>query len=225
MINGLDESFLEQWIVNSLQDNTHILAAGYQGTTLIYQDDVQNLVIKVPHGRGITRYIHKLMLRHEHNVYQKLKGVDCIPECYGMVNNTYLVLEYISGQPIRQKRPEQAEFFFNKLLATIKQMHDSDVAHMDLKKKDNLLVTDDNQPCLIDFGAAVISKPGFHPFNSFHFSIGIRFDYNAWIKHKYHDNMQNISKDDARLYHRTFIENISSAIKSIYQNLKNRIHG
>ena len=221
MINDLDEAFLLQWIEDSLRDNCHILASGYQGKTLIYKDSSQSLVIKVPHGRGVIRYIHRLMLQHEYHVYQKLVGLDGIPECYGMVNDSYLVLEYISGQPIRSKRPEHHAEYFSQLLSIINAMHEKNVAHMDLKKKDNLLVTEKDQPCVIDFGAAVIRKKGFHPFNHFRHSLGIRFDYNAWIKHKYHDNMHKLSKEDIQYYQRTAIEKFSSRIKSIYRKVKN----
>ena len=160
------------------------------------------------------------MLRREYQVYQKLTGLKGIPRCYGMVNDTYLVIEYINGHPIRAKRPVQHTEYFSNLLSIIEQMHEKQVAHMDLKKKDNLLVTDDDQPCLIDFGAAVIRKNGFHPFNHFRYSLAMRFDFNAWIKHKYHDNMKNLSKEDSGLYQRTSIEKISSIIKTTYRRIK-----
>jgi serine/threonine protein kinase len=98
-------------------------------------------------------------------------------------------------------------------------MHQLQVAHMDLKKKDNLLVTADDKPCLIDFGAAVIKKPGFHPLNAFWFNLAKRFDFNAWVKQKYHNNMHNLSGEDRKYYQRTFIEKISSSVKKLYKKL------
>lgn len=217
MIKGLKESSLKQWIEDSLKNNTNTLAAGYQGQTLFYEDNEHRLVIKAPHGQGIVKYIHTLMLRHENRVYEKLAGFEGCPKCYGLVDNKYLVLEYIDGHPIRKQQPGNHADYFKNLFSLIKAMHQLQVAHMDLKRKDNLLVTKDGDPCLIDFGTAVIKKTGFRPLNAFLYSLAKRFDYNAWVKHKYHNNMHNLSGDDSVYYQRTFIEKISGAVKKSYK--------
>ncbi len=221
MQHGPETSALKAWIETSLRDNSHTLAAGYQGKTLEYRDADYHLVIKVPHGRGLVKYLHTLMLRHEHRVYQQLGDFEASPTCYGMVDNTYLVLEFINAKPIRERRPQNPQDFFETLIKQIRQMHNCHVAHMDLKKKDNLLVTDSDMPCIIDFGAAAIYKKGFHPFNHFWYQLGVRFDFNAWIKHKYHDNTHNISEHDQQFYQRTAIERVASRIKSAYLSLIN----
>lgn len=222
MIKGINESSLRHWIENSLKDNTHTLAAGYQGKTLLFEDDGRRFVIKTPHGSGLVKYIHTLMLRHENRVYKQLAAFKGCPECFGLVDNKYLVLAFVDGHPIRQKQPDDPCRYFKMLFEFIEHMHQSQVAHMDLKKKDNLLVTSDDLPCLIDFGTAVIKKPGFHPLNTFLFKLAIRFDYNAWIKHKYHNNMHNLSSEDGTYYQRTFIEKAASSIKKSYKKLTKR---
>ena len=82
-----DQPGLRQWIEQSLAEDSHILAAGYQGKTLLYQPPGRKLVIKVPHGRGLARWLHTRMLRHEYAVYRRLEGLDGIPACVGMVDN------------------------------------------------------------------------------------------------------------------------------------------
>lgn len=219
MIKGINESILKQWIEDSLQNNTHTLAAGYQGKTLLFEDDSNRLVIKTPHGKGLVKYIHTVMLRHENQVYKKLAGFEGCPECYGLIDNKYLALAFVDGHPIRQKQPDDSANYFKKLFKLIDTMHQLQIAHADLKKKDNLLVTSDDEPCLIDFGTAIIRKPGFHPLNALLFRLCKRFDYNAWVKHKYHNNMHNLSEEDSAYYQRTFIEKISSAIKKSYKRI------
>ena len=217
---GPEPAALKAWIETSLRDNSHTLAAGYQGKTLEYRDADYHLVIKVPHGRGLVKYLHTLMLRHEHRVYQQLGEFDPSPKCYGMVDNNYLVLEFVNAKSIRERRPKNPQLFFEQLIRQIRQMHGRHVAHMDLKKKDNLLVTDNDMPCIIDFGAAVIYKPGLlHILNHAWYRLAVRFDYNAWIKHKYHDNTHNISTEDQQFYQRTWIEHAASNIKSAYRSL------
>lgn len=216
MIDGVDESELKQWIENSLAENTHVLAAGYQGKTLLYQRDDLKFVIKTPHGAGISRLIHTRMLRHEHQVYRRLVGYPFAPACYGMVDNRYLVLEYIEGATIRDRRPVDENAYSDKLFTAIQLLHEHDVAHMDLKKKDNLLVTNDDDPCLLDFGAAVIRKQGLNPLNRFHYRLARQFDYNAWIKHKYHDRMHAVSDADRVYYKVTRIEALASRLKQAF---------
>lgn len=214
-----DEAALKQWIEASLASRTHVLAAGYQGETLLYEDQHNRFVIKVPHGRGLVRAFHRRMLRHEYEVYCKLGDFAGAPACHGLVDNQYLVLAFVDGRTIRQKRPLDEIEFHQKLFDHIRTMHAKGVAHMDLKRKDNLLVTADEMPCILDFGAAVIRKPGFHPINHYHFRIARQFDYNAWIKHKYHDRMNAVSMLDRRYYKPTWIEIAASAVKSLYQKL------
>ncbi|MBI3187367.1 MAG: hypothetical protein HYZ31_05765, partial [Gammaproteobacteria bacterium] len=196
---------------------THSLAAGYQGQTLIYRDNDKELVVKVPHGRGLVRWFHIRMLQHELAVYKKLENFAAVPKCYGLLNQQYLVLQYIHGLPIRQTRPRDEQRYFARMFEIIGAMHKRGVAHMDLKKKDNLLVVDGNEPCVIDFGTAVIYQPGFHPLNHWRYKLAIRFDYNAWVKHKYHDRMDDVSDADKPFHNQTFVEIVARTIKRFYK--------
>jgi predicted Ser/Thr protein kinase len=219
-MQDLDETALKQWIEDSLATNSNVLAAGYQGQILHYQDATQNLLIKVPHGHGLARKLHLHMLRHEYEVYEQLGEFEGAPTCYGLVDDQYLVLEYIAGRTIRKKRPLDEDEYHQRLFEYIRIMHSRGVAHMDLKRKDNLLVKTDESPCILDFGTAVIKEQGFHPVNEYHYRIAKQFDYNAWIKHKYHDrNVDEISMFDRKYYRVTWIEAVASAIKSVYTKL------
>lgn len=218
MIDGVDTIVLRQWIETSLADNSHVLAAGYQGKTLLYEHDGRKFVIKTPHGIGVSRLVHTHMLRHEYQVYRRLADYPYAPICYGMVDNRYLVLEYIDGTTIRDHRPSDEAAYIDILFDAIRQLHERDVAHMDLKRKDNLLVTIDDKPCLLDFGTAVIRKPGLHPLNRFRYRLARQFDYNAWVKHKYHDRMHAISDEDRPYYRVTRIEALASRLKQKFMH-------
>mgnify|MGYP001828237645 CR=1 FL=1 len=119
-LTDISEAGLKQWIEDSLADNSNILAAGYQGQTLEYKANNHHLVIKVPHGRGLLKKFHIAMLRHENRVYQHLSGFTAIPACYGLVDNQYLVLEFIQGLPFRSQRPLDEGAFFKAFLQTDK---------------------------------------------------------------------------------------------------------
>lgn len=220
-MNGtVDIQQLLPWVEQSLADNTHQLAQGYQGQALLYRQDGLQIVIKTPHGRGLIKYFHTRMLRHEHEVYLLLQDVAAVPKCYGLIDNTYLAIEYIDAKTIRQERPVNDSPFYQRLLSAIKQLHARNVAHMDLKKKENLLVDNQEQPVVIDFGAAVMYKPGFHPFNHYFYRLAKQFDFNAWIKHKYMGRLHEISDNDLQYFDRTLTERIASNIKRHYQRMK-----
>ena len=48
------------------------------------------------------------------------------------------------------------ESFFQAFLDLILKVHSEDIAHGDLKRKDNILVNKNNEPFLIDFGTAIL---------------------------------------------------------------------
>jgi serine/threonine protein kinase len=109
------------------------------------------------------------------------------------------------------------------MLDYIEQMHARGVAHFDLKKKTNLLVTAGDEPCLIDLGVAVIYKAGFHPLNHYLFQLASIFDFNAWVRHKYNNQLQQISDEDRPYYQRTWIESVSYKSKRFYKDKIKRI--
>jgi serine/threonine protein kinase len=220
------EQRLRAWILSSLASGQNILSGGYQGTVLYYRDAAQPLVIKVPPRPWWRRVILLPLLRHEYRVYRKLEGFAGVPRCYGLLDNRFLVLEYIAGGSLREGRILDRAGFFDGMRKLLDGLHARGVAHVDLKKKDNILITGNDQPYLVDFGVACIRKPGFAPFNHWLFGIAVRFDFNAWIKHKYHGNYGAISAEDQCYLHTTFIERISRLVKQPYRAIKRKIrHG
>lgn len=219
-LDGLSEDTLARWIEDSLATGQHHLAHGYQGQTLLYRDNDRRLVIKAPAGRGIRKWIATLMLRHEARVYAQLTDFPAAPRCYGLLRNLYLVLEYIEGAPARYTEIIDRDAFFAELLEHIQALHARGIAHSDLQKKDNLLLVADRHPCLLDFGAAVIRKSGFAPFNHFHYRFAARLDFNQWAKLKYRGRLEQMSEADRMYYRRTRIEKLARRLKRIWRQLR-----
>lgn len=207
------EDALLRWVEDSLAAGSHRLAQGYQGQTLLYQDPNHRLVIKAPSGRGPMRWLSQFMLRREARVYALLKNFPAVPRCYGLLRNRYLVLDYIEGVSMRHAEIDDRESFFAELLKAIQAMHARGIAHSDLQKKENLLVIGRRHPCLLDFGAAVVWKPGFAPFNHMHYRFAQRLDFNQWAKLKYRGRFEEMSAADRPYYRRSAIERIARALK------------
>jgi serine/threonine protein kinase len=207
------EQHLYDWIRASLENGRNILSGGYQARTLLYDDGAVRLVIKATPSAGLRRFLLLAMLRHEYRVYQQLAGVEGIPRCYGLVRNRFLVLEYIDGISLRTATLQNPQSFYAGLLALIQRMHALGVAHLDLKKKDNILVGRNEQPVLIDFGIACLRKSGWHLLNRFIFAFGRRADLHAWVKHKYQRRYAEISAADLEFFQRNWLEKTVWALR------------
>lgn len=212
-----------KWITAATSNQTHHLSQGYQGHTYLYEKSGQRWVVKAPLGWGPARWIRRRMLHHEYRVYAALGHADGVPKCYGFIDGSYLILEYIDGQQIREATITDPAVFYDALFSCLQGLHAKGVAHGDLKKKDNILVVDGRHPFLIDFGVAIIRKAGWAPVNYYLFRLFQRFDYNAWVKHKYKRRMDQVSEEDLRYYHRTGIEYLARWIKRRYRNMQRRV--
>ena len=193
---------------------------GYQGNIHTGQVGEHKILVKSAAGRGLAAWLNRRMLRREYLIYERLAGVSGIPRCFGYCMGRYLVLENVDAQTLRDGTISDRDGYFVEMLAIIETIHERGIAHGDLKRKENVLVTRDSRPCLIDFGVSVFRKPGFHPFNHFRHDFSHQHDFNAWVKHKYNRNYQEISPEDAKYYRPLLIELIARRIKRTWTKLK-----
>lgn len=220
-LSGLTGQRLLQWTEAALAGDRHDFARGYQGRVLLYEQAGCRLIVKAP-PHGWLGWLYRFMMRHEYHVYRRLKDFEGVPRCYGLLDNRYLVLEYIAGTPLRDCRPASPEIFFKRFLDLLQRLHAAGVAHVDLKKKDNILIVNGDTPYLIDFGVAVVRDSGWRPLNRYLFFLGKRFDLNAWIKHKYRKAYDRVSVEDSRYFNRSWIETVAHKAKYACKGVKKR---
>ena len=195
-----------RWVEQALATGSHRLARGNQGALLLYAEGGRRLVVKCPEGSVWRRAFHRWGLRREHAAYKRLEGIEGVPRCLGMVADRYLVLEYCEGTPYREARFRDRAAWFEAFRQLLDSIHARGVCHSDLKRKANILVTPDEQPCLLDFGAASIRKSRWHPLNNLVFRFGCRLDRNAWVKHKYQGRYERAAADDRRTLRYSLVE-------------------
>lgn len=216
-IDFISESDLLQWIRHSVETQSNILSSGNQGYVYLYENQGRRLIIKAPKGGLVCKLTRGAMLRNEYRAYCKLAGHPGIPKCYGMLDERFLVLEFVAGIPINKATIADRTAFFEDLFTLIQRMHAAGVAHTDLRKKDNILVVDGTAPCVIDFGMAVVRKAGFAPLNHYLHDISRKFDYNAWVKLKYKGRYENMTEEDRPYFNRTFFEHAAAWLKQSYR--------
>lgn len=199
---------LASWADESLDNGRNILATSNQGTVLLYDEGGQAFVLKVAVGRGPVLRARRATLERELAAYRRLDGLPGTPKCFGMLDDRYLVLEFIRGTPYRDAKILRRDEWFAELLGIIRGCHARGVAHGDLKNKSNLMSDANGRPCLIDFGATALFREGFHPINHRFFRFLMQLDLNAWVKHKYHGRFEGLSDEDQAIFRDSRIERV-----------------
>jgi RIO-like serine/threonine protein kinase len=183
------------------------MARSNQGRVYRLSAGGRELAVKTAAGRGPLLAVNRHALRREYRAYLRLEGLAGIPDCHGLVEDRFLVLDFIDARPFRDSRIGPG--FFEQLLETIRAMHERGVAHGDLKRKANLMVDTDGRPVLLDFGAATLLRPGRHPVNRRLFEFMRQTDLNAWIKLKY-GGYEGVSDADRAMLRRSWLERVLS---------------
>ncbi len=205
-----------------------LISRGFQGAVYKQdadgQSDSRYIIVKRAMGSPLARMLRRAMIRREYRVYQCLEGIAGIPVCHGLRDGNDLILEYIEGPSLREVAKElpDRETFYSALLQLVLAMHQAGVAHADMKRKDNILVSPDGQPYLIDFGSAVLRKKNSPFWNRLAFQQACRIDLNAWVKLKYQRQNENISAEDLHYYRPTFAEKWARRLRRTWRKITGR---
>jgi predicted Ser/Thr protein kinase len=210
---GVREKDLREWLELNARTGDHMLGHGYQAPVYLYDRCEPPLVVKTCRGSGLSRWLRRMMLVREWRAYQRLRDLSGVPREFGLLDGEHLVMEYIRGVPFRQARIEDRERFFERLLELIEALHARGVAHCDLKKKENVIVREGEQPCFIDFGASVCRKRGFAPLNRQLFRIGQILDQNACLKLYYGKPLSQLSDEQLSRFRRTRLEKVTRWVR------------
>ncbi len=193
-------------------DDGQPLGKSNQGEVRRFTREDLDLAIKTPSGRGLSRWARRKTLEREHAAYCRLAGLPGLAHCHGLFERRFLVLDFVTGRPMRKAEIGDRDRFFARLLETIQAMHARGVAHGDLKRKDNLLVATDETPVILDLGAAVVEKRGRHPVNRRLFRFMCQTDLNAWVKLKY-GGYTGIARHDQAYLHRSRLERLLTRLR------------
>ena len=91
---------------------------------------------------------------HEQRILSRLTGVEGVPRPIGFEGERFY-RTWIEGRPVYEARDLPPEFW-DALLALVGEIHQAGVAHDDLAKEANVLVTPDGRPAVIDFQVAAL---------------------------------------------------------------------
>jgi serine/threonine protein kinase len=201
------------------------LSRGYQGAVYLRGDGPDARVVKQAMGGRIARRLRAAMLRREYAAYARVAGIPGIPRCFGLQDDGSLVLEYTPGEVYRESVPAlqaNRDSFFRQLKDQILALHAAGVAHADLKRRGNILISTAGDPILLDFGSAVLRREGGGWWNRFLFRQACRMDLNAWVKLKYRRRYDLLSPEDRPCYQPTAIESAARVVRRVWRKLSGR---
>lgn len=158
------------------------------------------VVKTVPHpNRLIVSRLERWMIQREVRALKRLEDVKGVPDLLGIPDDNSIAIEYRSGVNLREADPsELAGSFFRELEHLVRTIHDHGVVHSDLKKKDNIIVGNDNRPVLVDFGTHFIRKETLNPLKTFLYEQCKQMDLNAVSKLKKQLRPEDMKERDHR---------------------------
>lgn len=200
------------------------LSRGYQGAVYLRGEGDDLRVVKQAMGGRFARLLREAMLRREYAAYQRVAGIPGIPRCFGLQDDGSLILEYLPGEVYRETVPalKERERFFQLFHGQILALHAAGVAHADLKRRGNLLISPDGEPILLDFGSAILRNSRGGWWNRLLFREACRMDFNAWIKLKYRRRFDLVTADDRVYYQPTVIEGAARIVRRAWRKLTGR---
>lgn len=223
-IDALTPVLIEKLIAESAVDDQDQPQHGHQATVHRVSIDGIPVVIKsVTPQRSTLVWLRRRTLINEHRVYRRLQGLAGTPRCYGLINNQYLILQYIEGQVFGDVAIELDSDIYANLLLLIRGLHERGVAHADLKQGSNLILGKNDEPFLIDFGTAIVEKKGFRPLNKFLFKTARQLDYHGYIKNKYRGRSEPIQEQDMAFYQPMRIERAARWVRRTFRRRLNAL--
>jgi hypothetical protein len=128
-------------------------------------------------ARWWTAWIARRLCRREARALARLEGLPGTPRLLDAGRGS-LRREWIEGQPMQLARPSDAGYF-RAAHALLARLHRRGVAHNDLAKEPNWLVTPAGAPAIVDFQLALVAPRRGRVFRSL-----AREDLRHLLKHK-----------------------------------------
>lgn len=202
------EEALKRFRQNKLNLNSTIpFREGNQSKIYKIHSEFDTFIYKVPAGSNfIVKTINAFLIKREYKVLKQIQHIKGVPEVFSY--NKGIFMKFYEGVNIRDFMNSNTKIkneFHAQLLQTIQDLHSEGIAHCDLKRKENILILNDQSFVILDFGISYRYRNRlFKPL----FNLLKQTDLNAYIKIKYDKNYNNLSDDDKKIYKLTRIEKI-----------------
>lgn len=122
--------------------------------TALYEGDAGRVLLKIGRQSGFLLMpfglVGRWLIHRECAALERLHDVDGVPRLLARWNRSGLIRQFIDGRPLARGCAVPDDFF-DQLRALLRQIHDRDMAYVDLEKCENVLISEDGRPYLFDF--------------------------------------------------------------------------
>jgi predicted Ser/Thr protein kinase len=152
--------------MNRRQYQQHIIrpiheGRGFQSSVYLVECQGEQLAVKdfALSPKWFRRFIAPVLVKREVRALRHLNGTRGIPRFAGRVDRLAFAMQFIEGTPISTfGRGELAPEVFPRIAEVVAGMHARGVAHGDLKRRSNLILSSDGSVWIIDFAASVVAR-------------------------------------------------------------------
>ena len=157
---GQKEPPLEILVGDAKYQRAGIFKHDSWAATALYENQTERIVVKFNRQKSIfglpMLWFGRLLAQRETAMYELLSDVENVPKARTGVNVDGREIvnasarSFISGRSLLATEKVNDDFF-PRLSSLIHQIHQRDIAYVDLHKADNILVDENGSPHLIDF--------------------------------------------------------------------------
>lgn len=200
-------------IKGQLYEYEKILKDDFFSVNVLYKNrDGERYVLKL----SDFRFLFGLLLRpfaiwmssHEYKIYKMVEDIDGIAELGPRYGWRGYFHKYIEGNTLHElgTKATLPDDFFDGLKAIIEELHRRRIFYLDLNKRGNIILGEDNKPWLIDFQICQYFKPRrglLGKWSDKIFNKLIQEDVYHIYKHKRKFQPDLITKDELKLSQRS----------------------
>jgi len=128
-------------------------------------------------ARPWAKWLARHLARREARALRALRGVHGVPSLIDF-DGYSLRRSWMDGEPMHRAHPRDPAYF-QAAFGLLRRLHHARVAHNDLAKEPNWLVTPGGEPALVDFQLALVSRRRSRLFRAL-----ARDDIRHLLKHK-----------------------------------------
>jgi len=135
-------------------ERIEIFKHDFFAATGLYQGPDGKVVLKM--GRtadflGLPMgWLGEWLTAHEAGLYKKLDHLSGVPSFVARVGTAGFLHAFVEGHALEKREPV-SDTFFDELTTLLDEIHNRNMAYVDLEKCGNILVGDDGRPHLVDF--------------------------------------------------------------------------
>lgn len=195
----------------------------YAETLLIRSDE--GLFVYKKSRMGPLRFppftcLARFLSRREYRNYERVSGIDGVPPLEGPAGKEGFLHKYVPGTPL-DKIEGIPDDFFNELARILQEFHRRKIAYVDLAKEENIIVSPEGKPYLIDFQTAFpvgTSRGMIRRIRGWIFERLKREDLYHLCKHKRFHKPGLLTREEARILEQRSLPNriLSKTVKKLY---------